>query len=98
MCRLASGASLTELKLPITPVKHIPTWFPGAQFKRDAAKWKPVVDEMFIGPYKEVKAAYVRHKSNHVYYVIKSYTGPTKCKTMRSDFHIRKLWWNRDKR
>ena len=40
-------------------VKHLPAWFPGAKFKRDAAKWRKLVDEMYFRPYYEVKAAVV---------------------------------------
>lgn len=40
-------------------VKHLPAWFPGATFKRQAAQWKPIVDEMFDRPFGEVKAAFV---------------------------------------
>ena len=40
-------------------VKHIPSWFPGAEFKRQSMIWKPIVDEMFERPYHEIKANFV---------------------------------------
>ena len=40
-------------------VKHVPAWFPGAQFKRQAAEYKRLVDDMFYAPYKQFKAAWV---------------------------------------
>lgn len=39
----------------------LPSWFPGAGFKREAATWKLIVEEMFMRPYRDVKAALVRH-------------------------------------
>ncbi|EKM51548.1 uncharacterized protein PHACADRAFT_176971 [Phanerochaete carnosa HHB-10118-sp] len=50
-----AGAYLAD-SLPI--LQHIPAWFPGAQFKRDAAKWRPVVDAMYLQPHMEVKASF----------------------------------------
>nr|AAS88584.1 PAH-inducible cytochrome P450 monooxygenase PC-PAH 6 [Phanerodontia chrysosporium] len=38
-------------------LKHIPTWFPGAQFKRLAAKYKRLVDNMYTVPYSQLKAS-----------------------------------------
>ncbi|KIP07997.1 hypothetical protein PHLGIDRAFT_70194 [Phlebiopsis gigantea 11061_1 CR5-6] len=35
---------------------YIPTWFPGAKFKRDAAVWKIWVDQMYYGFYRQLKA------------------------------------------
>ena len=40
-------------------VKYVPSWFPGATFKRDAESWKPTVDKMYMQPYNDVKTAYV---------------------------------------
>ncbi|GJE98988.1 cytochrome P450 [Phanerochaete sordida] len=39
-------------------LRHIPAWFPGSRFKRDAAKWKIIVDEMFMRPYRELKSSF----------------------------------------
>ncbi|EKM48702.1 uncharacterized protein PHACADRAFT_202500 [Phanerochaete carnosa HHB-10118-sp] len=41
-------------------LRFIPSWFPGAKFKRDAEAWKPIVDRMYIQPYNDVKIAYER--------------------------------------
>jgi hypothetical protein len=41
-------------------VKHIPTWFPGAGFKRDAIVWKAKMLEMVNNPYERVKEEMVR--------------------------------------
>lgn len=38
-----------------TPVKHIPSWFPGAKFKRQAKEWNKSVIEMLHAPYKAFK-------------------------------------------
>lgn len=38
----------------------LPSWFPGGGFKREAATWRPIVEEMYMRPYREVKAALVR--------------------------------------
>lgn len=37
----------------IPALKYIPAWFPGAGFKRHAAEWKKLVDDMFEIPYRE---------------------------------------------
>ncbi|KIP12370.1 hypothetical protein PHLGIDRAFT_62263, partial [Phlebiopsis gigantea 11061_1 CR5-6] len=39
-------------------VKYLPAWLPGAEFKRQARGWKPIVDEMFVGQYRDVKSDY----------------------------------------
>ncbi|EKM51684.1 uncharacterized protein PHACADRAFT_150298 [Phanerochaete carnosa HHB-10118-sp] len=39
-------------------VRFLPAWFPSAKFKRDAAAWSPMVEEMYLRPYREVKAAF----------------------------------------
>ncbi|GJE96468.1 cytochrome P450 [Phanerochaete sordida] len=41
----------------IHPLRHIPSWFPGAGWKRQAAVWKKEVDALFEKPYYEIKAA-----------------------------------------
>ena len=41
-------------------MKYLPTWSPGAEFKRNAITWKCSVDEMFERPYRELKADLVR--------------------------------------
>ncbi|KAI1798262.1 cytochrome P450 [Ganoderma leucocontextum] len=37
------------------PLKHIPSWFPGAQFKRDAAVWKGKMEALVNEPYDYTK-------------------------------------------
>ncbi|KAJ7610063.1 cytochrome P450 [Roridomyces roridus] len=36
-------------------LKHIPTWFPGAGFKRQAAEWRKLSEGMLEGPFAETK-------------------------------------------
>lgn len=36
-------------------VKHLPMWFPGAEFKRNAIVWKAKMEEFVNKPYEEVK-------------------------------------------
>nr|BAL05094.1 cytochrome P450 [Phanerodontia chrysosporium] len=38
-------------------LKHIPSWMPGAGFKRKAAEWKTLVDDMYEVPYNDFKAS-----------------------------------------
>ncbi|EKM49140.1 uncharacterized protein PHACADRAFT_265797 [Phanerochaete carnosa HHB-10118-sp] len=54
--RIANAGAYLVDSFPI--MQHIPAWFPGAQFKRDGARWKPIVEEMFTRPYKELKASF----------------------------------------
>jgi hypothetical protein len=42
-------------------VKHVPTWIPGARFKRDAREWGKVVDQLRRRPYEMVKKQMVIH-------------------------------------
>ncbi|GJE96471.1 cytochrome P450 [Phanerochaete sordida] len=44
-------------------LKFLPSWLPGAGFKRDAAAWKVHVDCLFEASYLEVKADHVLGKS-----------------------------------
>lgn len=41
-------------------VKYVPSWFPGAGFKRKAAHWKEVNHRMEHRPFNAVKDALVR--------------------------------------
>nr|BAL05126.1 cytochrome P450 [Phanerodontia chrysosporium] len=45
-------------------LKHIPAWFPGADFKRQAALWKKDVDAMYETPFNDIKAAIRRGETN----------------------------------
>lgn len=40
-------------------MKYLPSYFPGAEFKRQAKEWKLIVDEMFERPYRELKESMV---------------------------------------
>lgn len=50
------GAFLAEA-LPV--LKHFPTWLPGGNARRFAAKYKPIVQEMRNRPFDEVQNAFV---------------------------------------
>nr|BAL05118.1 cytochrome P450 [Phanerodontia chrysosporium] len=54
---LETGVYLVDVA-PI--LKHIPAWFPGANFKRQAAEYKQLVDDMFKVPYQQFKDAWRR--------------------------------------
>ena len=41
-------------------VKHIPSWFPGAGFKRQAKVWRGLISEFVNEPFDKVKANMVR--------------------------------------
>ncbi|RPD63476.1 cytochrome P450 [Lentinus tigrinus ALCF2SS1-6] len=49
-----AGAYLVDY-IPI--LKHIPSWLPGATFKRQAAEWKKATDAMVERPFKAVRKA-----------------------------------------
>jgi hypothetical protein len=40
-------------------LKHLPLWFPGAGFKRQAVEWRKAVHEMVDVPFDAVKRALV---------------------------------------
>ena len=44
---------------PRLAVKHVPSWFPGATFKRQAAEWKKATDAMVERPFEAVTKAMV---------------------------------------
>ena len=44
-------------------VKHIPSWFPGAQFKRDAEVWKSKMEAFVNEPYDFTKQQMVRRQA-----------------------------------
>jgi hypothetical protein len=46
------GAFLVDL-LPV--LKYVPSWFPGAGFKRKAARWRASIRGMLERPYRRVK-------------------------------------------
>ncbi|KAI0295664.1 cytochrome P450 [Multifurca ochricompacta] len=52
------SASITGWTFDMLPFyMHLPWWFPGASFKKEAAKWAPHIDEMVNKPYQTVKEA-----------------------------------------
>lgn len=50
-------------RLP-TLVKHVPSWFPGATFKRQAAEWRKATTAMVEVPFKAVRSAMVSRLPN----------------------------------
>ncbi|EKM55883.1 uncharacterized protein PHACADRAFT_144778 [Phanerochaete carnosa HHB-10118-sp] len=55
-----AGGYLVDL---LPPLKYLPTWFPGAGFKRQASLWKQQVDRMYEMSYREVESAARRNKA-----------------------------------
>ncbi|KAJ7454672.1 cytochrome P450 [Mycena latifolia] len=57
--RVLSGAALPGRFLVdvIPALKYVPPWFPGAEFKRKAAGWKNIVQEMIDLPFAASKTA-----------------------------------------
>ncbi|KDQ53918.1 hypothetical protein JAAARDRAFT_416633 [Jaapia argillacea MUCL 33604] len=55
------GAYLVDF-FPI--LKHVPTWFPGAGFKRKAEAWRRLSDEFINGPFEAVKTTLREHGSD----------------------------------
>ncbi|KAG8221656.1 cytochrome P450 [Butyriboletus roseoflavus] len=51
--RIASGGGIWPVDI-IPSLKHLPDWFPGAGFKRNAAMWKKQIEEFVDEPYKFV--------------------------------------------
>ena len=51
---------LLSLSIVIALDKHLPWWFPGASFKKEAARFAPGIDDMINKPYQTVKDALVR--------------------------------------
>ena len=54
---VAPGKFLVEL---FPALARVPAWFPGAQFKRDAAEWKKDIDALRNVPYDAAVDAIVR--------------------------------------
>lgn len=52
LIEISRGVFLVDL-IPI--LKYIPSWFPGAGFKRQAAQWKDAVDATYSDPYRQFK-------------------------------------------
>lgn len=61
MCKyIAQISRCLELSQSPTPVKHLPSWLPGAGFKRQAHTWSRVVRAMIDEPFAMVKDRMVR--------------------------------------
>ena len=50
----------------IPVLRHVPSWFPGAKFKLDAAGWKDAVEMMRDVPFQAAKENIVRVSSTHL--------------------------------
>ncbi|GJE98985.1 cytochrome P450 [Phanerochaete sordida] len=53
---VASSRAYLVDSFPI--LRHVPAWFPGAKFKREIAKWRVSVEEMYMRPFRELKVAF----------------------------------------
>ena len=42
-------------------LKYVPSWMPGAQFKRDAKEWRATLKNSMIQPFNAATQAMVRH-------------------------------------
>jgi hypothetical protein len=49
-----------HLYLHFTSVKHVPSWFPFAEFKKKAEYWKGLLPMFVDGPFDDVKMRMVR--------------------------------------
>ncbi|PIL25684.1 cytochrome P450 [Ganoderma sinense ZZ0214-1] len=56
-----AGAYLVDY-IPL--LKHVPSWFPGATFKRQAAEWKKATDAMVERPFEAVTKAMAEGKAH----------------------------------
>jgi len=43
------------------PVRYIPSWFPGAGFKRSAVEWKKLIEDFVNEPYEDCKQKIVSY-------------------------------------
>jgi hypothetical protein len=55
ICRFLPLFKKTEYLLIHPPVLHMPSWFPGARFKRSARKWCRIVDNALQTTHDKVK-------------------------------------------
>lgn len=51
----------------VMTVKHIPTWMPGASFKRKALEWRKFSDALSNEPFEEVKKGIVGSTKSVLY-------------------------------
>ena len=70
---------------------HLPWWFPGASFKKEAEQWAPHVDELVNKPYQTVKDALVRLSCLFQSYVFTDgqSSGKWHCSTVHCGVHDR---------
>ena len=59
-CRSLMTLVVSSLRKHDSADMHLPWWFPGASFKKEAEQWAPHVDELVNKPYQTVKDALVR--------------------------------------
>ena len=50
-----TGVGLKSDSFLTAPVKYIPSWFPGAGFKRNAESWRSLMQEFVDIPFEFVK-------------------------------------------
>ena len=56
----------TDILLMHRAVLYMPSWFPGAGFKRCARKWRPIIDNALQTPHDKVKGELVSFSGNLV--------------------------------
>jgi len=56
--RIASGGGIWPVDI-FPSLKHIPLWFPGSGFKRNAIQWKEKIEEFVDKPYEFFKTSMV---------------------------------------
>jgi len=63
-CRCVRAESSSGIASPVTffPVRYVPAWFPGAEFRRKANAWAQTLREMVDQPHDFVKRQVVRRK------------------------------------
>ncbi|KIO29648.1 hypothetical protein M407DRAFT_21235 [Tulasnella calospora MUT 4182] len=50
----------------VPALRHLPSWLPGMQFKRDAAKWKQEIEEVRRATFERAKRSVVSGDAEHV--------------------------------
>jgi len=59
LAHIASGGGVWPVDI-VPALKYIPSWFPGAGFKRNAIRWKAKMEEFTERPFQYVKDSMVR--------------------------------------
>lgn len=65
-CKKLPGFSSIYTYGPLYVVKHIPNWFPGAQFKRDGLRWRKQYDTVRDYMFERIKKRVVRQDWSYV--------------------------------